>query len=363
MPWTNQQKAFAIEEYLKTRSFQKTIKIFNQRYGISRRKGPSKSRVFEWLKKFRQQGTVHDQKCMHSGRPRHARSPENVAAVHASVADRPTLSIRRRLQLLDINVSVESTRQILRNDLKLTPYRIPVKQKLSESDFAARVSMCLWFQEKIEQNPEWIKQVWFSDEAHFHLFGHVNSKNCVFWSNSPPDFVYEKPLHSLRCTVWMAFSAQGLIGPYFFEDENGASVSITKENYVTTLTHFWDSLRDLTRNRNTQWFQQDGATPHTAATTLTWLRSKFDNRIISRRSDVEWAARSPDLSPLDFAIWGILKGKVYQNTPRTIAQLKTNIFNAARDIDEETRLNILRNFQRRLQACIERGGGHFENVL
>ena len=36
------------------------------------------------------------------------------------------------------------------------------------------------------------------------------------------------------------------------------------------------------------WFQQDGATSHTAEATLDVLRSVFEDRIISRRTDVIW---------------------------------------------------------------------------
>ncbi|KZC14193.1 hypothetical protein WN55_06624, partial [Dufourea novaeangliae] len=33
-----------------------------------------------------------------------------------------------------------------------------------------------------------------------------------------------------------------------------------------------------------------------------------------------WPARSPDLTPLDFFVWGTLKDKVYKEVPITNAQ-------------------------------------------
>ena len=45
------------------------------------------------------------------------------------------------------------------------------------------------------------------------------------------------------------------------------------------------------------WFQQDGATCHTAEATLYVLRSVFEDRIISRRADVIWPPRRCDLTP------------------------------------------------------------------
>ena len=36
---------------------------------------------------------------------------------------------------------------------------------------------------------------------------------------------------------------------------------------------------------NQQWFMQGSATPHTANATLEWLKQKFGNRVISRRTN------------------------------------------------------------------------------
>ena len=45
------------------------------------------------------------------------------------------------------------------------------------------------------------------------------------------------------------------------------------------------------------WFQQDVVTCHTAEATLVVLLTVFEDRIISRRADVVWPARSCELTP------------------------------------------------------------------
>ena len=55
------------------------------------------------------------------------------------------------------------------------------------------------------------------------------------------------------------------------------------------------------------WFQQDGATCHTAEATRDALRSVFEDRINSRRADVVWPPRSCDFTPLDYYLWGAVK--------------------------------------------------------
>ena len=101
-----------------------------------------------------------------------------------------------------------------------------------------------------------------SDEAHFRLSGHVNSKNNIFWGNAPPEHCLQRPLHSVKCTAWVAISKHGIIGPFWFEDDNERSVTINTERYVQVLGKFWTALgRQRGVVRVLQWLQQDGATP------------------------------------------------------------------------------------------------------
>ncbi|GFW86555.1 hypothetical protein TNCV_4333391 [Trichonephila clavipes] len=48
------------------------------------------------------------------------------------------------------------------------------------------------------------------------------------------------------------------------------------------------------------WFQQDGATCHTARATIDLLKDPFGDRLISRFGPVNWPPRSCDLTPLDY---------------------------------------------------------------
>ena len=54
------------------------------------------------------------------------------------------------------------------------------------------------------------------------------------------------------------------------------------------------------KNSGNIWFQQNGATCHTAESTLDVLRPNFEDRINSSRVDVVWPPRSCDLTPLDY---------------------------------------------------------------
>ena len=62
-----------------------------------------------------------------------------------------------------------------------------------------------------------LQHLLFSDEAHFHLNGGVNTHNCCYWSDHNPHWTAEKPLHSPRTAVWAAIWYGGVIGPIFFD--------------------------------------------------------------------------------------------------------------------------------------------------
>ncbi|GFV51759.1 uncharacterized protein TNCV_1321151 [Trichonephila clavipes] len=54
------------------------------------------------------------------------------------------------------------------------------------------------------------------------------------------------------------------------------------------------------------WFQQDGATCHTARATIDLLKDTLGDRLISRFGPVNWPPRSCDLTPLDYFLWGYI---------------------------------------------------------
>ncbi|GFV47999.1 putative DD41D transposase [Trichonephila clavipes] len=76
------------------------------------------------------------------------------------------------------------------------------------------------------------------------------------------------------------------------------------------------------------WFQQDGATCHTARATIDLLKDTFGDRIISRFGPVNW----PPRSPLDYFLWGYVKSLVYADKPQTLVHLEDNIRRVVADI-------------------------------
>ena len=110
-------------------------------------------------------------------------------------------------------------------------------------------------------------------------------------------------------------------------------------------------------------YQQDGASAHYAISVRNELNSQLNGRWIGRRGSIEWPARSPDLTPLDFFLWGYLKNKVYSQPIRDKEHLKEVIKSHCTEL--KAQLELLRRVTRSVPDRIENGiaanGGHFED--
>ncbi|GFX58895.1 uncharacterized protein TNCV_805991 [Trichonephila clavipes] len=138
-----------------------------------------------------------------------------------------------------------------------------------------------WAQNEIAVVPDVHKRILFSDEAHFWLNGYVNKQNCSIWSEANPQVYVETPLHPEKLTFWCALWAGGIIGPYFFKNDEGHNVTVNGDRYRAMVTNFF--IPEL-NNQDVQelWFQQDGATCHTARATIDLLKDTFGDHLISR---------------------------------------------------------------------------------
>ena len=115
-----------------------------------------------------------------------------------------------------------------------------------------------------------------------------------------------------------------MLGPYWFEDSRGRTVTVNGECYREVLNRIHEDLNQLytPNQKRFLWFQQDGATPHTAHVIMAHLRTLFGNRIWSLQAQLESFLHSPDLEPLDFFFWGAAKAEVYKEKPHFLRQLK-----------------------------------------
>jgi hypothetical protein len=73
-----------------------------------------------------------------------------------------------------------------------------------------------------------------------------------------------------------------VIGPYFFEDEEGRAVTVNSARYTGMLRTLLETeLQRLGVEAQTLWFQQDGTTAHNARNAMRVHKDMFPARVIS----------------------------------------------------------------------------------
>ena len=113
--------------------------------------------------------------------------------------------------------------------MELFPYKVQILQAQTQANetegykFGQKISEC------IENYPQLLVCPLFSDEAHFHLSGHLNRQNFQFWATEQRHEHSKKLLSVEKMTVWCALGKNGILGPYFFEDDDGHRVTVNED--------------------------------------------------------------------------------------------------------------------------------------
>lgn len=150
-----------------------------------------------------------------------------------------------------------------------------------------------------------------------------------------------------------------VIGPYFFDARLDGRVYLEFLDTEVPLL-----LEDIPLDvRRQMWFQHDGAPPHSSGPVVNWLNENYLDRWIGRGGPVPWPARSPDLTPLDYFLWGFVKDKVYQVPSTTRDDMKNRIRECFHEITVETLQGVENRFRENLNLCIANFGGHFEQLF
>ncbi len=106
-------------------------------------------------------------------------------------------------------------------------------------------------------------------------------------------------------------------------------------------------------------FQQDSAPAHRARDTVELLRRETPDFI---PPDL-WPPNSPDLNPVDYCVWSILQQKVYGTRFANTDELKCKLLREWAELDHGVIASAIKQWRRRLRACVTAHGGHFEQAI
>ncbi|GBM70468.1 hypothetical protein AVEN_188216-1 [Araneus ventricosus] len=117
--------------------------------------------------------------------------------------------------------------------------------------------------------------------------------------------------------------------------------------------------------RNRMWFQYHGAPARFISDVHNYLNATFGARWIGRGGPVPWPSRSPELSSLDYFLWGHVKSLVHATPVNSDEDLVARISVAAARVLETSVIfeRVRQSLHRHCHTCISGGGCSFEQLL
>lgn len=251
-------------------------------------------------------------------------------------------------------------------------YRQPVGQMLEEHHYDMREQFALKFMHMIHNNQLLPENVIWTDECMLSVGPHINRQNDGRWlkrgEQLDEEWGIQTSQHYETAHCFVALHSNiGVIGPYFVEEFSvNQRKTLDSDSYIKMLTEIIvPELREkLGDSFNTSWYMQDGASCHTSAKTISYLKSVFGSRIISQNTDkLIWPPHSPDLNPLDYWFWATIRELIFHHNPKNKAQLKIIADQVCKRITATQVSKAIGDFEIRIRAVKELRGAHFEPHL
>lgn len=303
---------------------------------------PPDGRVIKaWSEKLFESGTILDR--TRSGRPNER--GDYVEEINIAITETPITSTRRLSD--ELNIPRTTVQRVLKKDLQLKPFKPTKVQYLKPEDLANRANCCQQILQKYD-NARLRNKLMFSDECAIYLT--QKPYNVVMWSKENPYFWEQVQQYQPKVMVWAAMSENDLIGPFFIDgtEDAGRYQQLLREEFIPQLEQ-----KGLLYSCH---FQQDGAPCHTAMETRNYLDTIFPGRWVGKYGPTPWPPRSPDLTSCDNALWGIVKRRVRERKPETVADIKAAVTLAFEAINADLLQRIHVRTFRRLRLCIDKGG-------
>lgn len=327
------------------------------------RKNWSRSGLDKLLKKIDEHGSIS--RIAGTGRRRSVRTDENVEAVAKLVLsqeEKPHSHRTVRQISRELSIPRSSVHDIIKKDLRLKCFKKTEAQELTTANKLARLDRSKRLLKKYPAHM--VDFIWFSDEKLFTIAAPSNSQNDRVYVHSGVKkrdvsgtrLLRTRPTFSKSIMVTVAVSVLGCTSIHFLEP----GVKINGEYYRGKVLQKM-LLPEIRRISGADCFvfQQDSAPAHRAAATVELLKKETPDFI----SPDLWPPNSPDLNPVDYSVWGILQEKVYSTRIVDLEDLKQRLLTEWENLDHGIIIASIRQWRRRLLACVKAHGGHFEHTF
>lgn len=346
MEWTRKEDRVAVIALHRCGHSPKTIFNLLQMLEITKRF------VYRTIKRYNESSSVDDKK--RTGRPRSVRTPGVIKAIQARIARNPVR--KQKLMALEMGLTRSTVKKVLNEDLGLRAYRKKSGHLLNARLIAMRAKKCKVLLKRYAKKRH--RDILFTDEKIFNIEEKYNKQNDRVYATSAEAAGNAIPRvqhghHPSSIMIWLGVSYYGPTEVHFCEKGVKTSAKVYQDTVLDRIVK--DLPQTLFRGRPFV-FQQDSAPAHKAKTTQEW----FERQNIALIRHQDWPSSSPDLNPLDYKIWQVLEEKVCSKPHRNLSTLKSSLIKAVAEIDMNMVRAAIDDWPRRLKACAENGGNHFE---
>lgn len=359
MVYTLEQKVNIIKWYLKADSAQEVVGHFVFKYPDQ--PVPCIKTILNIFHRFEKSGCINQCVKCYKGNEKvipEERLERDLAVCAYVEANEPCSSTQ-------ISEEVDIPDRTVRHILKMhgyKSYKLQKSQEIFPEDHIRRMEFCEAMREKINEHELFLQNILFTDESSFSLHGHHNPSVARYWSRENKHLsVPLRTQYPQKVNVWAGILGDNIVGPFFI---NG---NLNGERYLQLLQQdIIPAVQNLNVNFDEIWFQQDGCPAHNARQVQDFLATTFPEQLICTRGTIPWPARSPDLTPLDFFLWGHLTQLIYghrHDRPTNLDELRAKIRHIANSITPENLANVRTEFYDRLGYCEAQQGGLFEHLI
>ena len=171
---------------------------------------------------------------------------------------------------------------------------------------------------KIKNAGDYRNKIVFGDRATSNLSGKINHHDIRIWGRENLHETVEHVRYSPNLNVFCSVSSVKVYGPFFFAEP--------------TVTGMLQLQQDIGRDFI---FQQYGAIPHFHREVTSYV-NRTVVAWIGCGKKIAWPPRSPDLTPLDFSMWGYFKHQVFvPSLLASLEELRARITEAVAFIDAD----------------------------
>lgn len=305
------------------------------------------------LKKLKETGSTNDRS--RSGRPNTATSMEIVKRTREKIRRKANRSMRQMAK--DEGISERSMRRVVREKLRKRSYKVQKAHGLTDQMKITRLNRCKELLKRFKTSAR-ASTILFTDECLFTVEQFVNHQNDRIIAENIREAnkkgrIASRTAHPQALMVFGAITGDGRM-PLIFVDPG---VKINAQNYLDEILKKEVLPWANSYFGQTNWtYQQDSAPAHKAKVVQAWCKANFPDVI----SSAEWPPSSPDLNPLDYSVWGIMKTKVGTVRYANLNELRRAIEKAWAELDADVIHAAVKSFPKRLKACIKAKGGIFE---